>query len=304
MRNRTYRQHYREIPSPLQAIWDVLGGTAPIARSGFRTVPRVALFLSLTLALLPVGLAAYPFGARRVRPVSMLWFKGVNRICNLKIRVHGQPAQGRSVLYVGNHVSYLDIPVLGETMDGSFIAKQEVAGWPLFGLCAKIVRTVFVKRDPKEAMVQKAEIGERLEAGERLILFPEGTSTDGKRVLPFKSALFSVAQPVEGIDEPMVQPFSISYPRYADGQPLDQGNQSLYAWHGEAELFPHLMSVFGLRGAIVDVTFHEPVRASDFNNRKELAVHCHGQVAHGVNRSHAQRLYKPEPVGGELGWTV
>lgn len=266
-------------------------------------VPRLVLFLGITAGLLPLAILAYPVSRRVVRVISLGWFKGTCRICNLSVRVTGTPSKGNSVLFVGNHVSYLDIPVLGAVMDSRFVAKQEVSGWPLFGICARLSRTIFVKRDPKEAMRQREEIAAELTAGERLILFPEGTSTDGKRVLPFKSALFSVAEQRDGRDEPTVQPFSITYPRYADGRPLDRGHQSLYAWHGDDELFPHLMSVFGLHGAIVEVTFHEPVKASEFAHRKDLAAHCQETVARGVQRSHARRIYRPKPVA-ELSWTV
>jgi len=266
-------------------------------------VPRLVLFLGLTGILLPLALLAYPLSQRAVRVLSLAWFKGVCRICNLSVQVHGEPVDDASVLFVGNHVSYLDIPVLGTVMNARFVAKQEVAGWPLFGICARVARTIFIKRDPKEALRQREDIRAELDAGERLILFPEGTSTDGKRVLPFKSTLFSVADQKGEQEAPVVQPFSIVYPRYADGRPLDRGHQSLYAWHGDHELFPHLISVFGLKGAIVDVIFHPPVKAADFAHRKDLAQHCHTQVARGVQRSHGQRIYKPKPVA-ELSWTV
>ncbi len=253
--------------------------------------------------MLPLCLAGHSISRRWAGGLALAWFWSVNRICNLKIKIRGAPSGGPSVLFVGNHVSYLDIPVLGQVMNAMFIAKSEVARWPVFGWGARLTNTVFIKRDPKQAMRQHAEIGARLGAGDRLILFPEGTSTDGKRVLPFKSALFSVAGKQENGVEPVVQPFSIAYTRYADGQPLDCGNQSLYAWHGDMELVPHLMSVFGLRGAIVEITFHKPVRASDFENRKALAQHCHSSVARGVSRAHSQRFHKPELVAGPP-WSV
>ena len=97
------------------------------------------------------------------------------------------------MLFAANHVSYLDITVLGSLLDASFIAKTEVAGWPLFGWLARLQRSVFIDRRARSTAHQRDSIAARLAAGEALILFPEGTSGDGNRLLPFKSALFSVA---------------------------------------------------------------------------------------------------------------
>lgn len=232
-------------------------------------------------------------GRGAVRRVAVIWFSGVARICNLRISVNGAPLNRPGTLYVGNHVSYLDVPVLGLLIDGSFVAKEDVRDWPLFGLCARLYRTVFIKRDARDALNQRADMTDRLVAGESLVLFPEGTSSDGKQVLPFKTALFAVAGGDEaaGASAPWVQPFSISYPRYADGRPLDRGLQAHYAWYGEMTLFPHLLGVFGLKGALVEVTFHPPVTAAQFASRKELAIHCRMQVAAGVARAHRSRVY-------------
>ena len=250
--------------------------------------------------MLPLGLLAYPLGAPTVRRVALLWFRGVSRLASLRVRVIGAPIGQTGTLYVCNHVSYLDIPVLAMLTDAAFVAKDDVAGWPLFGICAKIYRTVFIRRDPREALRQREEMAGRLAQGDSLMLFPEGTSSDGKQVLPFKSALFAVADDAQGADQPRVQPVSIAYTRYADGRPLDRGLQALYAWYGDMTLLPHLMSVFGLRGAVVEVTFHEPVQARDFANRKALAGHCHSKVAAGVAGAHRRRVYDIPRENGKL----
>jgi 1-acyl-sn-glycerol-3-phosphate acyltransferase len=260
----------------------------------------LAVFLSLTGVLLPVAMIAYPAGPGAVRRVAMIWFRGVARLTNLRVTVNGSPAQAPGTLYICNHVSYLDIPVLAMLQDAAFVAKDDVAGWPLFGLCAKIYRTVFIRRDPREALNQRKEMAARLAAGDSLMLFPEGTSSDGKRVLPFKSALFAVAEGSSDTEQPFVQPVSIAYTRYADGRPLDSGLQALYAWYGEMTLLPHLVSVFGLRGAMVEVTFHAPVQARDFANRKALAGHCFEQVSQGVTRAHRRRVYDIPMESGKL----
>ena len=123
------------------------------------------------------------------------------------------------MLFAANHISYTDITVLGSVIPGSFIAKAEVANWPFFGWLAKLQRSVFVDRQVRSTATQRDAIGERLAAGDALILFPEGTSGDGNRVLPFKSALFAAAQQGEDCPPVIVQPVSLAYVRL-DGMPI------------------------------------------------------------------------------------
>ncbi|MCP5366127.1 MAG: 1-acyl-sn-glycerol-3-phosphate acyltransferase [Hyphomicrobiales bacterium] len=236
----------------------------------------------MTLVLVPVYLAARPLGRRPRRAVAAAWFRAGCALSGLVVTRRGAPCAGRRVMYASNHVSYLDIPVIGAAAEGTFVAKSEVAGWPLFGYLAKLADTVFIRRDPKEAARQRTELARRLGRGERLILFPEGTTSIGRRVLPFRSSLMAVAEDDGLADDLMVQPVSIAYRRYADGRLLYDRNASLYAWHGDATLLPHLLTVFGLRGAQVVLTFHDPVRARDFADRKALARHCEGVVERGV----------------------
>src|ERR1044071_8436357 len=140
----------------------------------------------------------------------------------LRVRAIGRPTATRPVLFAANHVSYLDITIFGSLIAGSFIAKHEVAKWPLFGWLAKLQRSVFIDRRVRSTADQRDSIAARLAANEALILFPEGTSGDGNRVLPFKSALFSVADDIPGraaAGAVTVQPVSIAYTRL-DGIPL------------------------------------------------------------------------------------
>lgn len=222
------------------------------------------------------------FGPRPARFFNKLWFASALRLCGIRPRITGRPVDGDSVLFVGNHLSYLDIPVLGWAVDARFIAKKEVGEWPMFGTCARVIRTVFIRRDPREALRQCKELAAHLRAGERMLLFPEGTSSDGQKVLPFKSTLFSVADSAPGERETKIQPFTIAYTRTVDGVPLTDGRQDLYTWHGDMEMLPHLMAMFSLKGACVEIIFHDPVTASQFDHRKELAAHCQQKVSDGL----------------------
>lgn len=235
-------------------------------------------------------LAPYLFAAPLSRPVrsavARSWYRGCSRLCALKVRVRGHPVGEGPVLYAANHVSYLDVVVLGGFLDALFVAKAEVVRWPVIGPLAKLQRTIFIERTATRASVENTELRHRLAMGESVIIFPEGTSSDGRRVLPFKSTLFEIVQPRRLGRDIWIQPVSVAYPRYADGRPLTGGLEACYAWYGEATLFGHLVRVFGLRGAVVEVTFHEPVRASAFADRKALARHCQARVATGVRAAH------------------
>jgi lyso-ornithine lipid O-acyltransferase len=196
------------------------------------------------------------------------------------------------VLFVSNHVSYADITVLGSLIVGSFIAKTEVARWPLFGWLAKLQRTVFVDRRMRSTRLQRDAMTERLAAGDALILFPEGTSGDGNRVLPFKSALFSAAETMQEVVPIAVQPVSIAYTRL-DGMPLGRLLRPFFAWYGTAELAPHLWNMLGLGTVEVVVEFHPPTFIADCGSRKALARYCHARIAGGMAAALSGR---PQPL--------
>ena len=137
-------------------------------------------------------------------------------------------------------------PCWARCSPASFIAKTEVAGWPLFGWLARLQRSVFIDRRARSTAHQRDSIAARLAAGEALILFPEGTSGDGNRLLPFKSALFSVADHAPATAGAVtVQPVSIAYTRL-DGMPLGRALRPFFAWYGSMSLAPHLWRMLGL----------------------------------------------------------
>lgn len=255
----------------------------------------------MTGVLLPPYLAAKPFSRRIPNAIAALWSRAGAWLCGLRLWTNGRPITTGGVVYVANHVSYLDIPVLGGLIDGTFVAKSEVSGWPLFGFLARLQRTVFVSRNPRNANDDIAKLRARLDCGDSLIVFPEGTSSNGRGVLPFKTSLFSAVRDRETETPYLVQPVSISYPRYADGRPLILGLQDHYAWYGEMTLADHLLGVFARKGALVEVTFHEPVRAADFECRKDLAQYCERLVAAGVEKAHSRRVYR-DAASDEQRW--
>src|SRR5690606_36949826 len=144
-----------------------------------------------------------------------------------------------------------------------------IAGWPFFGWLAKLQRTVFVERRAARTAVHRDELSERLSRGDNLVLFAEGTSSDGNRVLPFKSAFFAAAEPLPDGRMPLVQPVSIAYTRLG-GMPLGRRMRHLYAWYGDMSLLPHLWRVLTSGRGTVEVEFHAPVTLDQFRNRKQL----------------------------------
>jgi len=270
--------------STVLPYWDSPAEPWSIRRSGICAASRLLVYGFLTLGLLPaqlLGLAAWPWLARTV---PRLHHRLSARIIGLRVRCEGAPPSADAHLFVSNHVSYFDIIALGSVLPACFVAKSDVSGWPLFGALAKLSRTVFVERKAAGARNQIDHVGDRLDRDDRLIIFPEGTSTDGRRVLPFKSTLFAAA---EGRDV-TIQPISIGYTRL-NGVPIGRALRPLLAWYGDMDLAPPLWAALSIGSAEVVIRFHRPVAAKDFADRKALARHCQAQVADGVGNALVRR---------------
>jgi lyso-ornithine lipid O-acyltransferase len=256
---------------------------------------RLALYCAWTAGLMPIQLVGLVLRRRWTSTLPVFYHRWCCRILGFRIRVIGTPTHERPVLYAANHISYIDITVLGSIIPGSFVAKSEVARWPFFGWLAKLQRSVFVDRRVRSIATQREMIGKRLAAGDALILFPEGTSGDGNRVLPFKSALFGAARQDEGVGPVIVQPVSLAYTRL-DGIPIGRLYRPFFAWYGAVDLVPHLWSMVGLGTVEVVLEFHPPTFLSDCGSRKALAEYCHSRIAGGVAGAlFDRRQPMPEP---------
>ncbi len=243
---------------------------------------RLTAYLSLTIALIPVQAVLLSCRSRLVERLPLVYHRMCRRLLGISVEVRGTMSPVRPTLFACNHVSYLDIMVLGSLIPGCFVSKAEVAKWPLFGLLAKLQRTVFIERHARRAAVQRDTLQTRLDAGDHLILFPEGTSSDGNRVLPFKSALFSVAERTIAGAPLTVQPVSVAYARL-DGIPMGYGLRPLFAWYGDMDLAPHLWTMVGCGRLTVIVEFHPVVTVGEWVSRREMAQACQRQVAAGVS---------------------
>jgi 1-acyl-sn-glycerol-3-phosphate acyltransferase len=236
--------------------------------------------------VLPAEFVLRSFAGRDKAHLPVLFHRGLARALGIRITSHGRPAggtwrHGAGVLYVANHVSWADVPVLGARIRAAFVAKAEVGGWGVVGWFATLARTVYVDRERRaKAGEQRDAIAERLARGESVILFPEGTNSDGVDVLPFKTPLFAMTT-----DHPdtIVQPVTIAYTR-VNGMPVTRERLPDLAWIGETELVPHALAFMSLGRVRAELIFHPPVRAGDYADRKALARHCHSVIAEGYRR--------------------
>jgi lyso-ornithine lipid O-acyltransferase len=255
----------------------------------FLRILRIAIYLAVTLPAMPVQAFFLAINNPRARRFPLGYHRLICRVLGVRLVRRGTISTYHPTLFVSNHASYLDIEIMGAAIEGSFVSKAEVSRWPIFGWLAKLQRTVFVERaDRAGAARQRDEIRRRLDAGDNLILFPEGTSGDGIHLLPFKSTLFAAAED----ERVMVQPISVIY-RLLDGIPLGRFYRPFFAWYGDMTMPPHLWKMLGLGQLTVVMTFHEPVRLKDFGSRKLLSEHCAKIIAEGMGAMLAGREAAP-----------
>lgn len=223
------------------------------------------------------------------RAFPMYYHRMVCRILGIRVAVLGKPPRRGPLLIVSNHVSWLDIVVLSAVAPVSFVAKREVGSWPFFGTLARLQRTVFIDRDRRHATgSSRAGMQARLLGGDILVLFPEGTSSDGRRILPFRSSFFGAAD-IEGV---LVQPVSIAYFGHRN-LPMNRRLMPSYAWYGGMDLAPHLLEALATGPIEVAVICHPPLSLSGELNRKALARHAEQEVRRGVTLA----LHDPAKIG-------
>ena len=249
------------------------------------------VFVFVTLCLIPWQWASLRLGLPRRKTFPQRYHRFLCRLFGIRMRVIGTPVQGEGVLMVANHTSWLDILVLSAVARVSFVAKAEVQSWPFFSTLARLQETVFVDRVRRSQTGEaRDQIRDRLRDGDALVLFPEGTSNDGNRVLPFKSALMGAAEAEMAPDTAghvrhvPVQPVSVAYVG-VHGMPMGREFRPLFAWYGDMELVPHLWEALQTGPIEVVVEFHKPMTVDSAGGRKALAVQSEGLVRRGQARA-------------------
>jgi 1-acyl-sn-glycerol-3-phosphate acyltransferase len=247
----------------------------------FGATKGVAGALTTASIIVPAELMLRTVLRTRKAHLPIVFHRGLARALGIRIICHGRPARPSRVLFVSNHVSWADIPVLGARIRAAFVAKSEVGGWGMVGWLATLARTVYVERARRSSTGEQRDvIADRLARGDSLILFPEGTNSDGTRVLPFKTSLFAVA---DGHDDVLIQPVTIAYTR-VNGLPVTRERLPDLAWIGDTELMPHALAFMRLGKVRAEIIFHPAVRWADFADRKALARHCEAVIATGYRQ--------------------
>lgn len=249
----------------------IAGGCRVVLRGvmlGGVTFGALALLLLVRVVERPL------FGA--TRPITPYITQGVCRVAfrimGIRLCIHGKPMGERGAV-VANHASWLDIFALNAAQRVYFVSKSEVAGWPGIGWLARATGTVFIARKTADAKLQQTVFEARLRAGHRLLFFPEGTSTDTLRVLPFKPTLFAAFY-THGMEQVMhIQPASVIYhaPKGADAR--------FYGWWADMDFASHLKMVLASpRQGAIDVILHDPLAVDDFPDRKALSAACEAVI--------------------------
>jgi 1-acyl-sn-glycerol-3-phosphate acyltransferase len=229
---------------------------------------------AITLALLPFQAIALWLGLPLRRRIPLRVHRMVCALLGIRVREIGRRMHEHPLLIVANHCSWVDIPVIASVAPVVFVAKQEVAGWPVLGVLAKLQRTVFVDRTRRNSTRDvNAEIARRLAAGDPVVLFGEGTSSDGNRVLPFRSALIGAARDAlaeaEHTGRVWIQPLSIAY-THMRGLPLARRDRPRIAWYGHMSLAPHLVRLVSRGGIEVTLIWGEPLAFDEQSDRKTI----------------------------------
>ncbi|MCP4070905.1 MAG: 1-acyl-sn-glycerol-3-phosphate acyltransferase [Hyphomicrobiales bacterium] len=247
-----------------------------------RLLAAIPLVLILTLILAPLQLLSRALNISLAGKIPLWFHRLLLRVIGVRVKVHGEFSRAHPLLLVCNHVSWLDIMVMGSIKELCFIAKAEVATWPIISRLAKMQGTVFVDRQrSNHAAMQADTIASRLLHGDVMVLFAEGTTGDGNRILPFNSSLLGAAQYAlrqSHIDMVAVQPVAISYTRL-HAMPLGRRFQSEASWPGDVPLISHLVNILIKSAFDVDVVLGNPLDFTATSNRKAVARTASDQVS-------------------------
>lgn len=240
-----------------------------------RMAGRLILVLGWTLLCMPVQAVYLRLpGLAKVRFAQSYW-RGVARILGLRIKTHGQVSSHRPVLFIANHCTWLDIIVLGAVLPGCFVAKGEIANWPFINWIAKLGRTVFVSRAKAGLERERDGLLGRLAAGDNIILFPEGTTSDGTRILPFQSSFLAVAA---APSKPAIQLVTLVYDEL-DGLPVQRRDRPGISWYGDMDMASHYPRIGRRKSIGASLVIDPEIPPGVYTNRKILAKFLQTRLA-------------------------
>ena len=237
-----------------------------------RAIIAIFLLALASVILIPLQWLSIRLGLALQHRLPVIWHRIARFLSGVKVTQHGQPDSKRPLLVTANHTSWLDIVILGSIAPVCFIAKSEVATWPVFGMFAKLQRSIFIDRNSRAKTGQSAkEIAGRIRDGDMMVLFAEGTSNPGNGVLPFRSALVGAArEALDGDTEQVwIQPLSIAYTN-VQGLPMGRQFRPLVAWIGDLDLLPHVWRVLRENAIDATITWGEPIAYGRDSDRKAV----------------------------------
>ncbi len=283
-----------DIPCLAAAPADDRAAREPRLLRQARALRRMIWVIGLVLACVPIQAVLLLLPGRQKIDFAAFFWHAIARAVGLRVRTIGIKIEGgaRPIIYVCNHSSWADIPAVGGVIRGCFVSKDDVAGWPVIGTVARLGRTIFVSRNRAGTLRERDEMAAKLAAGDALILFPEGTSSDGARVLPFRSSFFAVAF---GDARPIIQPVSVVYDRLA-GLPVNHASRAVFSWYGDMNLAPHVWQLAQWQGKRASLLFHAPLDPADFADRKALSHATWFAVAEGAAALRQNRPAQPRPA--------
>lgn len=259
------------------------------------TIAAKALILVLVFcALWPFHIVSLRRHGRLARRLPILFHRIACTLIRLRIHESGTRPHDVPALILSNHSSWIDIVALSALAPVSFVAKSEIAGWPVFGTLARLQRSIFVDRNDRRATGEIAQtMARRLGRGEWIVLFAEGTTSDGNRVLPFKAPLVGAARmaldPGNGASAALLpalllQPLAITYTR-RNGLPLTRRERPDLCWYGTMDLLPHLADI--LAGGSIDAVIHwgTPRSFDAKSDRKAMTRDAWAAVREAVSRA-------------------
>ena len=235
---------------------------------------KFVIFIYLTITLILFKTFLQIFTKRISQKLVRIFHKLVLWLINIDVEVIGnRNLNNVPTLYVSNHLSYLDIPVLGSAINGRFIAKNEISNWPVIGYLSKVGETIFTNRNLRFLKTNKSIISDYISRGDNIILFPEGTTSDGIRVLKFKSSLLTSLEQ----KNIFIQPIVINY-ESINGMPLNRWLKPIIAWYGDMDLQLHLINILKLFSIKAKITMLPALNGRNFSNRKDMTSTLHHAI--------------------------
>ncbi len=245
-----------------------------------RIISKLCLIILSSLICILLGLPWLLIGRAVPAWLSLLWHRNALKILNITVRCYGKKLHDQDVgVFCSNHLSYLDIMVLGSQIGGRFVSRADVRNWAIIRHLAKWQGTIFIERKRAQATKHISIIRQALQKKKPLIIFAEGTSTAGVNVLPIKSTLL---EPLIHSEHRLIQPITIYY-KHHYGLPMGRLYEPLCAWYGDMEMAPHLLEFLSLGPIEVALYFHPPSNMfAQHGDRKKLAHYLHHTIAQGL----------------------